>query len=108
MDFKVAGDRQGITTFQLDIKCEGLTIGTMERALEQARVGRLRLLDAMEKTIAGPREVLPPTVPKMLTCEIPIESIGKVIGPGGKQIRAIIEDFGLENLDVNDDGRIQL
>lgn len=107
MDFKVAGDRQGITTFQLDIKCEGLTIGTMERALEQARVGRLRLLDAMEKTIAGPREVLPPTVPKMLTCEIPIESIGKVIGPGGKQIRAIIEDFGLENLDVNDDGRIQ-
>jgi len=84
-----------------------LTIGTMERALEQARVGRLRLLDAMEKTIAGPREVLPPTVPKMLTCEIPIESIGKVIGPGGKQIRAIIEDFGLENLDVNDDGRIQ-
>ena len=90
MDFKVAGDKDGITTFQLDIKCEGLTIETMERALEQARVGRLHLLSEMEKTLAGPRKELPPTVPKMRTCEIPAENIGKVIGPGGKQIRAII------------------
>lgn len=108
MDFKVAGDKEGITTFQLDIKCEGLTLETMERALEQARVGRLHLLDEMEKTLAGPREDLPPTVPKMRTFEVPFESIGKVIGPGGKQIRAIIEDFGLDNMDVNDDGRIQV
>lgn len=108
MDFKVAGDKEGITTFQLDIKCEGLTLETMERALEQARVGRLHLLDEMEKTLAGPREELPPTVPKMRTFEVPFESIGKVIGPGGKQIRAIIEDFGLDNMDVNDDGRIQV
>ena len=108
MDFKVAGDREGITTFQLDIKCEGLTLQTMERALEQARVGRLHLLDEMEKTLDAPRANLPKTVPKMRTFSIPYESIGKVIGPGGKQIRAIIEDFGLENMDVNDDGRIQV
>ena len=108
MDFKVAGDKDGITTFQLDIKCEGLTIETMERALEQARVGRLHLLSEMEKTLAGPRKELPPTVPKMRTCEIPAENIGKVIGPGGKQIRAIIEDFELQNMDVNEEGRIQL
>jgi len=108
MDFKVAGDKDGITTFQLDIKCEGLTLETMERALEQARVGRLHLLSEMEKTLAGPRADLPKTVPKMRTFAIPYDNIGKIIGPGGKQIRAIIEDFGLSNMDVNDDGRIQL
>ena len=108
MDFKVAGDRDGISTFQLDIKCEGLTVQTMERALEQARKGRLRLLDAMEKTLEGPRDELPATVPKMQGFDIPQDSIGKVIGPGGKQIRAIIEDFELANMDVGEEGRIQL
>lgn len=108
MDFKVAGDREGITTFQLDIKCEGLTLETMERALSQAREGRLHLLDEMEKVLPQPRSELPKTVPKMATFSIPFESIGKVIGPGGKQIRAVIEDFKLENMDVNDDGRIQV
>jgi polyribonucleotide nucleotidyltransferase len=108
MDFKVAGDREGITTFQLDIKCEGLTLETMERALEQARQGRLHVLDEMEKVLPGPRESLPSTVPKMATFSIPFESIGKVIGPGGKQIRSIIEDFELVNMDVSDDGRIQV
>lgn len=108
MDFKVAGDKDGITTFQMDIKCEGLTIETMERALEQARVGRMHLLSEMEKVLAGPRVDLPPTVPKMRTSQIPPENIGKIIGPGGKQIRAIIEDFELENMDVNEEGRVQV
>jgi len=108
MDFKVAGDREGITTFQLDIKCEGLTLETMERALEQAREGRLHILDEMDKVLAGPRDVLPKTVPKMTTFSIPSESIGKVIGPGGKQIRAVIEDFELVNMDIGEDGVIQL
>lgn len=108
MDFKVAGDREGITTFQLDIKCEGLTLETMERALEQAREGRLHLLDAMEKVLPGPRGSLPSTVPKMATFPIPSESIGKVIGSGGKQIRAIIEDFKLVNMNVGEEGDIQL
>lgn len=108
MDFKVAGDREGITTFQLDIKCEGLTLETMERALSQAREGRLHLLDEMAKVLPEPRSELPKTVPKMATFSIPSDSIGKVIGPGGKQIRAIIEDFKLENMDVSEDGQIQV
>jgi polyribonucleotide nucleotidyltransferase len=108
MDFKVAGNREGITTFQLDIKCEGLTIETMARALEQARVGRLHILDEMDKVLAKPRETLPATVPKVATFQVPFDSIGKIIGPGGKQIRSIIEDFGLVNVDVTDEGRVQV
>lgn len=108
MDFKVAGDRVGISTFQLDIKCEGLTLETMESALEQARTGRLHLLSEMEKVIASPREELPATVPKMMSFSIPVEAIGKIIGPGGKQIRAIIEDFELVNMDVGEEGGVQL
>jgi polyribonucleotide nucleotidyltransferase len=108
MDFKVAGDRKGITTFQLDIKCEGLTLETMERALEQARKGRLHILDAMDQVLPKPKDTLPETVPKIQGFTIPPESIGKVIGPGGKQIRAIIEDFELTNMNVNDDGNVQM
>lgn len=108
MDFKVAGDRSGITTFQLDIKCEGLTLETMERALEQARKGRLHILDAMDKVLSNARDRLPDTVPKLKSFSIPPEAIGKVIGPGGKQIRAIIEDFELSNMNVNDDGNVQI
>jgi polyribonucleotide nucleotidyltransferase len=108
MDFKVAGDRVGITSFQLDIKCEGLSLETMARALEQARRGRLHILDAMDEVLAKPRENLPDTVPKLTTFSIPAESIGKVIGPGGKQIRAIIEDFELTGMNVQDEGNVQL
>jgi polyribonucleotide nucleotidyltransferase len=108
MDFKVAGDREGITTFQLDIKCEGLTVETMARALEQAREGRLHILDEMDKTLAAPRSMLPETVPKMQIFQVAADSIGKVIGPGGKQIRAVIEDFQLVNMDVKEDGTIQV
>jgi polyribonucleotide nucleotidyltransferase len=108
MDFKVAGNREGITTFQLDIKCEGLTLETMKRALDQARVGRLHILDEMEKALTGPRSGLPPTVPKVVKMKISEDSIGKVIGPGGRQIRALIEDFGLTNIDVEENGEVQL
>jgi len=108
MDFKVAGNREGISTFQLDIKCEGLTIETMTKALEQAKVGRLHILDEMQKAIDGPSEELPLTVPRISSFEIPADNIGKVIGPGGKQIRAIIEDFSLINMDVGENGTIQL
>lgn len=108
MDFKVAGDREGITTFQLDIKCEGLSLDTMKKALEQARKGRLHILDAMEEALAGARETLPDTVPKIASFSVPFESIGKIIGPGGKQIRAIIDDFDLEGMNVDDDGNVQV
>jgi len=108
MDFKVAGDRTGITTFQLDIKCEGLSLKTMERALEQARVGRLHILDKMDEVLPKSKETLPETVPKLAKFSIEPSSIGKVIGPGGKQIRAIIEDYELSNMNVQDDGNVQI
>lgn len=108
MDFKVAGDKTGITTFQLDIKCEGLTIETMSRALQQAKEGRIHILDKMFSAVQTYREELPPTVPRIRKFNIPADSIGKVIGPGGKQIRAIIEDFDLINMDVEEDGEIQI
>lgn len=108
MDFKVAGDRTGITTFQLDIKCEGLSLQTMERALEQARIGRLHILDKMDEVLPKAREILPDTVPKLARFSIDPGSIGKVIGPGGKQIRAIIEDYELTNMNVQDDGSVQI
>ena len=107
MDFKVAGDREGVTTFQLDIKCEGLTLEIMEKALEQARLGRLHILDAMEAAVGVSSTELPSTVPRMQSCTVPVDSLGKVIGPGGRQIRSIIEDFKLINMDVGEDGVIQ-
>jgi len=108
MDFKVAGNTEGISTFQLDIKCEGLTLETMTRALDQARVGRLHILEEMSKSLKEPRTELPPTVPKVMKVQISPDSIGKVIGPGGKQIRALIEDFGLANVDVEESGNVQI
>ena len=108
MDFKVAGDREGITTFQLDIKCEGLTLETMEKALQQAKKGRLHILDKMEEVLGESRKDLPDTVPKMGQFQIDGDTIGKVIGPGGKQIRAIIEDFDLTDMNVEEDGTVQL
>lgn len=108
MDFKVAGDKEGITTFQLDIKCEGLTIETLDRALQQAKEGRIYILNKMDAVLDKPREELPATIPRMASFNIPEESIGRVIGPGGKQIRAIIEDFELTNMNVQEDGSIQV
>ena len=108
MDFKVAGDETGITTFQLDIKCEGLAVETLEAALEQARKGRLHILDNMKRSMPGPRAELPPTVPRMITVLVPPATIGKVIGAGGKTIRTIIEDFDLEGLDVTDEGIVSV
>ncbi|GMH79807.1 hypothetical protein TrST_g3481 [Triparma strigata] len=108
MDFKVAGSRDGISTFQLDTKCEGLTVNFMRKALEQAKIGRIHILDAMVEYGGKVKEEMPDTVPKMRTFKIESGSIGKVIGPGGKQIRAIIEDFELGNMDVGEEGEIQI
>jgi len=108
MDFKVAGDRNGISAFQLDIKCEGLTMSTLQRALQQAKEGRLHILDKMEAVLSEHRQELPPTIPRMTTFSIDPDTIGKVIGPGGRQIRAIIEDFDLVNMDVKESGEVQV
>ena len=94
MDFKVTGTRQGITATQMDIKCDGLSYEILERALNQARDGRMHILDIIEQTIAAPREDYKPHVPRIVTMIIPKELIGAVIGPGGKIIQGIQEASG--------------
>ena len=105
MDFKVAGTADGITALQMDIKVKGITFEIMKRALEQARVARLAILDHLTSTLAAPREDLSPFAPRMLTMKIPIDRIGAVIGPGGSVIRKMIEEFGV-SIDVSDDGTV--
>lgn len=108
MDFKVAGDATGITAMQLDIKCEGLSIELLERALAQARRGRLHILEKMTSAMPSHRSELPSTVPKILQTLIPPSNIGKLIGSGGKTIRALVDELGLEALDVNDVGEVSI
>ncbi len=94
MDFKVTGTVNGITATQMDIKCDGLSYEILERALMQAREGRLHILDIINQTIPAPREDFKPHVPRIVTMLIPKELIGAVIGPGGKVIQGIQEESG--------------
>jgi len=94
MDFKVAGTRDGITATQMDIKVEGLAFEVMAKALEQAKAGRLHILDIMQKTIAEPRPELKPHAPRIEMLTIPREMIGALIGPGGKVIQEIQRETG--------------
>ena len=94
MDFKVTGTRDGITATQMDIKCDGLSYEILERALNQARDGRLHILDIIEATIPEPRADYKPNVPRIGTMTIPKDLIGAVIGPGGKVIQGIQEASG--------------
>ena len=105
MDFKVTGTRDGITATQMDIKCDGLSYEILERALLQARDGRLHILDIIENTIPAPREDYKPHVPRIVTMLIPKELIGAVIGPGGKVIQGIQEASGATvSIDEIDEG----
>lgn len=94
MDFKVAGTRDGITATQMDIKVEGLSYEILAKALEQARIGRLHILDIMEQTIAEPRPELKPHAPRIEMITIPRDMIGALIGPGGKIIQEIQRETG--------------
>ncbi len=105
MDFKVAGTKRGITALQMDIKCAGLSSEIMESALEQARQGRSFIIKAMSEAISEPRREVSPNAPRMLQLHIPIDKIGELIGPGGKNIRGLIEKYDVE-IDVEDDGRV--
>ncbi len=105
MDFKVAGTKDGITAIQMDIKISGISKQILEQALEQAKKGRLFILDKMLATISEPRKELSSYAPRMITMEIDPEKIRDVIGPGGKVIRKIIEDTGVE-IDIEDDGKV--
>ncbi|MDE5607793.1 MAG: polyribonucleotide nucleotidyltransferase [Muribaculaceae bacterium] len=105
MDFKVTGTRNGITATQMDIKVDGLSYEILERALNQAREGRLHILDIIEQTIPAPREDYKPHVPRIVTMLIPKELIGAVIGPGGKVIQGIQEASGATvSIDEIDEG----
>ncbi|NLL83136.1 MAG: polyribonucleotide nucleotidyltransferase [Lentisphaerae bacterium] len=106
MDFKVAGTRKGITGFQVDLKVRGLTWDTVEAALEQARIGRMQILDFMESTISQPND-LSPNAPRIQTIVIPVDKIGGLIGPGGKNIRRICEISGAQ-IDIDDDGTVSI
>ena len=107
MDFKVAGTAQGINALQMDIKIDGLTENLLSEALEQARVGRLHILDCMAEAITEPRSQMSKYAPKLIRMQIPVEKIGALIGPGGRVIRAIQEETGC-SIDVADDGSVTI
>jgi polyribonucleotide nucleotidyltransferase len=107
MDFKVAGTRQGITALQMDIKIPGVTSKIMAEALEQARHGRLHILDIMNQALPASRAEISPFAPRIYSMKIPTDKIRDVIGPGGKMIRSIIEQTGVK-IDVSDDGRVNI
>jgi polyribonucleotide nucleotidyltransferase len=105
MDFKVAGTEDGITAIQMDMKISGISKKILQQALEQARKGRLFILGKMLEAIPEPRIELSAYAPRMITMEIDTEKIRDVIGPGGKVIRKIIEETGVD-IDIEDDGRV--
>jgi polyribonucleotide nucleotidyltransferase len=107
MDFKVAGSLEGITALQMDIKIKGLRREIVERALEQARVGRLEILQKMSAALDKPRPNISPYAPRIFTMQIPRDRIRDVIGSGGKTIRSIIEATGCK-IDVEDSGRVSI
>ena len=107
MDFKVVGTREGVTALQMDIKIQGISLEIMKNALEQARTGRLHILDKMAEAIATPRTELSPYAPRILTLFIDKDQIGTVIGPGGKMIRSITDETG-SSIDIEDSGLITI
>ncbi|MBX3359322.1 MAG: polyribonucleotide nucleotidyltransferase [Phycisphaeraceae bacterium] len=107
MDFKVAGTRDGITGIQLDLKARGLVVSQIERIFEQARTGRLEIIEKMEQCIAAPRPEISVLAPRLVTLKINPEKIGKLIGPGGKTIRGLQDKYGV-TIDVEDDGTVFL
>lgn len=107
MDFKVAGTEKGITALQLDIKLQGIDPKILEEAVAQARDARLRILAIMAETISESRPELSPLAPRVIELKIDVEKIGALIGPGGRNIRAIIEETKT-NIDVKNDGRVMI
>ena len=107
MDFKVAGTKTGITALQMDIKVPNVTTAIMKEALEQARVGRLYILDKMVEALPEPRPEMSVHAPRIHTITIPTDKIRELIGPGGKVIRGIIEQTGVK-IDVEDDGTVNV
>src|SRR5690606_9186953 len=105
MDFKVCGTERGVTAIQMDIKIAGLDRSILERALEQAREGRLHILGKMLETLAQPRDEISKWAPRITTIKVKPDQIRVVIGPGGKTIKGIVDQTGV-SIDVQDDGTV--
>jgi polyribonucleotide nucleotidyltransferase len=105
MDFKVAGTAQGITAFQMDIKCSGITVEIMRKALQQAHAGRMHILNIMNSCISKPSEHVSIWAPRIESFKIDVDKIGAVIGPGGKNIKAIADKSGAK-INIEDDGMV--
>lgn len=106
MDFKVAGTRDGITGFQMDIKIAGVSMEIMKKALDQAKRGRNHILDIMEKCISKPQPISA-FAPKIVSLKIPVDKIGALIGPGGKNVKALCAQFGV-TINTDDDGTVTI
>lgn len=107
MDFKVCGSEQGITALQMDIKIEGVSKEIMSQALDQAKTGRLHILEKMAAAMDAPRDQLPDHAPKIFTMQINPDKIRDLIGPGGKMIRGLSAEFGVK-IDVDDSGKVKI
>ena len=107
MDFKVTGDQHGITAFQMDIKVEGITLALMKEALAQAKEGRIHILKKMLEVCPRHKEEMSSYAPRIETIQVKPSKIGIIIGPGGKQIRAIVEETGAQ-IDINDSGLVSI
>jgi polyribonucleotide nucleotidyltransferase len=108
MDFKVAGDGDGISAFQMDIKVEGITLPVLREALESARTGLVHILGEMDKADPPPAGQMSVYAPQVEVIEVPTKYIGKVIGKGGEQIKSIVEETKIDTIDIKDDGVVTL
>jgi polyribonucleotide nucleotidyltransferase len=107
MDFKVTGTKDGITAVQMDNKMSGLTMEIVKETFEKSKVARLKVLEVMEKAISQPKAELSKFAPKVARAEIPVEKIGELIGPGGKNIRELTERTGAE-ITVEENGAVNI
>jgi len=107
MDFKVAGSSDGITGLQMDIKIQGISYEIMEKALAQAKEGRLHILNIMNQAITEPRPTISQYAPTLLSTKIPTDKIGSVIGPGGKVIQKIQKEYSVE-ISIEEDGTVSI
>lgn len=109
MDFKVTGSQEGVTAIQLDLKLpQGISLQILKVALDQALTGRLHILDRMLSTIASPKEQMSPYAPKLITIQVAVEDIGGIIGPSGRNIKKLIEETGVDKIDISDDGLVTI
>jgi len=106
MDFKVAGSRDGVNAIQLDLKIKQLSIELLEKAVAQAREARMIILDKMNSVMPAVRAEMSPYAPRIITIQIPQDKIGEIIGPGGKNIRRMIEESGVTSIDIEEDGKV--